>query len=332
MRVLVTGGAGYIGSHMVLCLLDAGIPVVVLDDFSAGFREAVPEGVPLAVGDVGDGALVRSTIREHDIDSVLHFAAFTSVPDSILRPFEYYENNTAKTLALAASCADAGVSNFVLSSTAAVYGEPSGPTVSEADPTAPLSPYGWSKLMAERMLTDAHAAGRINYAALRYFNVAGADVRGRAGQRTENASHLIKVACEVATGRRKSLEVFGTEFPTRDGTCIRDYVHVSDLASAHLHLLRHLVEHQASASTPRNAPILLNCGYGRGSTVFEVIAAVEAAAGHKLNITLGPPRPGDAVEVVAEACNIRKLLKWEPMHADLGDIVSSALNFERRRS
>lgn len=321
MAILVTGGAGYIGSHMVLGLLDAGREAVVIDNLSAGFRDATPASVPFVEGDVGDEDLVRSVLRDHKVDAVMHFAALTSVPESVRQPMDYYENNTGKTLRLLRACADQNVKTFVFSSTAAVYGDVHAARVSEDDPRSPLSPYGASKLMCERVLSDLAVAGSLSYGVLRYFNVAGADPQGRAGQRTRGATHLIKVACEVAAGRRPSMTVFGSDYGTRDGSCVRDYVHVSDLVTAHLQLLDYL---RAGGES-----VALNCGYGRGYTVLEVIAAVEAEVGHKIDVTLGPRRPGDAVDVVADAGRIRDLLGWQPQHDDLRTIVRTTLAFEQ---
>lgn len=321
MTILVTGGAGYIGSHMVLALLDSGEQAIVLDDLSTGFRAAVPDGVPLVVGDVADTALVSRLLREAAVTEIIHFAARTVVPDSVRDPLSYYEANTVRTRALLAAACAAGVRRFVFSSTAAVYGEPEIVAVDEDVPTAPINPYGRSKLMSEWMLADAARAHGLSCAILRYFNVAGADPLGRSGQSTTNATHLIKVACQVALGIRPHLEVFGTELPTRDGTGERDYIQVSDLASAHLCALRHLRRHGGS--------LLANCGYGRGSTVLEVAAAVERVSGSPLPLMRTAPRTGDPAALIARAERIRGL-GWVPRHEALDTIVAQALEWETR--
>lgn len=321
MTILVTGGAGYIGSHMVLALVDGGEQVIVLDDLSTGFRSAVPDGVPLIVGDVADGALVSRLIQDAGISEIIHFAARTVVPDSVRDPLSYYEANTVRTRALLASACAGGVRRFVFSSTAAVYGEPAIVAVDEDVPAAPINPYGRSKLMSEWMLADAARAHGLSCAILRYFNVAGADPLGRSGQSTANATHLIKVACQVALGIRPHLEVFGTDLPTRDGTGERDYIQVSDLASAHLCALRHLRRHGGT--------LLANCGYGRGSTVLEVAAAVERVSGSPLPIRRSPPRIGDPAALIARAERIRGL-GWVPRHEALDLIVAQALEWEAR--
>ena len=322
--VLVTGGAGFIGSHALLALLDAGHPVVVIDNLSTGVREAVPEGVPFIAADIADVATVRAAIAAHDIGAIMHFAGSVRVDESVADPLKYYGNNTAASRTLIATAVDAGIERFVFSSTAAVYGIPETSPVDEAAPTQPINPYGWSKLMTERMLADTVAAGsRMRVAILRYFNVAGADPAGRAGQRTPNATHLIKVASEVVVGKRPAITIYGTDYPTPDGTCVRDYIHVSDLADAHVAVLDWL----AAAPGPL---ALFNCGYGRGYSVREVLAAVERAAGAPLDIREGPRRAGDPPALVADARAIRDTLGWQPRHDDLDRIVSDALRWERR--
>jgi len=320
MAVLVTGGAGYIGSHMVLELLDAGEEVVVLDNLSTGFRWAVPEAATLVVGDVGDQALVTQVIEEHGIDSILHFAARIVVPESVTDPLGYYLNNTVKTRALIETAVKTGIRNVVFSSTAAVYGNPDAPLLSEDRPLAPINPYGRSKLMSEWMLQDAHAAHGLRYAILRYFNVAGADPQGRSGQSTPQATHLIKVAAQAALGQRPHLDVFGTDYATPDGTCVRDYIQVNDLARAHLVALQSLRGGGDCA--------ILNCGYGHGASVLEVVEVVKRISGVDFEVRLGPRRPGDPARLVAEVDRIRSL-GWQPKHDDLAEIVDQALRWER---
>ncbi|MBM3526517.1 MAG: UDP-glucose 4-epimerase GalE [Alphaproteobacteria bacterium] len=322
MAVLVTGGAGYIGSHTVHELVDAGERVVVLDNLSTGFASSLPRPMLPIVGDVGDQALVATLIAEHEIDAVIHFAGSTIVPDSIRDPLGYYRNNTANSRALIETAIKHGVKHFIFSSTAAVYGNPPHVPVSEDDPTVPLSPYGWSKLMTEVMLRDAGAAHGLRHAILRYFNVAGADPKLRTGLSTAGATHLIKVAVEAALGRRARIDVFGDDYPTPDGTCIRDFIHVSDLARAHLAALRHLRGGGDSAT--------LNCGYGRGYSVREVIGAVRRAVGHDFGVRFAGRREGDIVVSVAAAGRIRALLDWKPELDDLDSIVRHALAWERR--
>lgn len=322
MTVLVTGGAGYIGSHMVHTLADAGQPVVVLDNLSTGFRSALPQAVPLFVGDVGDQELVSTIIAEHQINAVIHFAGSIVVPDSLRDPLGYYRNNTVNTRALIECAVMGGVKHFIFSSTAAVYGNPEELPVREDAPTRPMSPYGTSKLMSEIMLHDVAAAHDFRYVILRYFNVAGADPKQRTGQSTPAATHLIKVAGETALGMRAKLDVFGTDYPTPDGTCIRDYIHVSDLARAHLAALAHL-------RSGGNA-MTFNCGYGHGYSVLDVIGAVERAIGRKLPVEMVGRRPGDPVSLVADASRIRSMLDWTPQYDDLDTIVQHALAWERR--
>ena len=321
MAVLVTGGAGYIGSHMVLALLDAGADdVIVLDDLSTGFDWAVPEGVKLVVGDVADQELVARIVREHGVDALAHFAAKIVVPESVSDPLGYYLANTVKTRALIETAARTNVRHFIFSSTAAVYGEPEIVPVPETLATNPINPYGRSKLMSEWMIRDAAAAHGFSYVILRYFNVAGADPRGRTGQSTPNATHLIKVATQAALGQRPHLEVFGTDYPTPDGSCLRDYIQVSDLAEAHRVALDHL---RAGGES-----LTLNCGYGTGYSVLEVIDTVKRVSGRDFPVRLSPRRPGDPARIVAEASRIREQLGWRPKHDDLDAIVRQALDWE----
>ncbi len=322
MTVLVTGGAGYIGSHMVHALLDAGERVVVLDNLSTGFDWAVAAAAPLVVGGSGDQTLAGGIIREHGVDAIIHFAASVVVPDSVRDPLGYYRNNTVNSRALIACAIEHGVRHFIFSSTAAVYGNPVEIPVGEAAPTMPISPYGWSKLMTEIMLRDASRAHGLSHAILRYFNVAGADPQGRTGQSTAGATHLIKVAVETALGLRNELNVFGTDYQTPDGTCIRDYIHVADLVLAHCAAL------QALRS---GAPALtLNCGYGHGFSVREVIDAVKLVSGVDFRVTNAPRRAGDAAMVVADTAQIRQKLAWRPQYDDLAMIVRDALAWERK--
>ena len=322
MTVLVTGGAGYIGSHMVHELVDAGERVVVLDNLSTGHRWAVAKGVPLIVGETGDQPLVTRLIREHGIEAIIHFAASIVVPDSVRDPLSYYRNNTANSRALIECAVNGGVRHFIFSSTAAVYGNPAAIPVTEDAPTVPVSPYGWSKLMTEIMLRDASRAHGLAHVILRYFNVAGADPQGRTGQSTPTATHLIKVASETALGKRAKLDVFGTDYPTPDGTCIRDYVHVSDLVRAHSDALRHLRS---------GAPSLtLNCGYGHGFSVLEVIETVKRVSAVDFKVETAPRREGDPARIVATSERARTTLGWRPRFDDLSTIVAHALAWERR--
>jgi UDP-glucose 4-epimerase len=324
MSVLVTGGAGYIGSHMVLKLLDAGEKVVILDNLSTGLAFAVPKGVALAVGDVGDADLLRRLLDGQEVDAIIHFAGSIVVPESVVDPLGYYLNNTVKSRTLMAMAVKCGIRHFIFSSTAAVYGLTGDQPVAEEGPLAPISPYGSSKRMTEIMLADAGRAHDLRYVALRYFNVAGADPEGRSGQSTPRATHLIKVACETALGKRGHLEVFGTDYPTPDGTCVRDYIHVSDLARAHMAALHHLRVGGASD--------VLNCGYGRGFSVLEVIEAVKRAAGRDFEVRRGPRRAGDPARVIAATERIRATLGWTPEHDDLDTIVRHALAWEEHLS
>jgi UDP-glucose 4-epimerase len=321
MAVLVTGGAGYIGSHMVLALTDAGQDVVVLDNLSTGFSWAVAPGAALVRGDIGDEDLVVSLVRKHKVDAIVHFAGSIVVPDSVSDPLGYYLNNTVKSRALMSAAVKSGVSNFIFSSTAAVYGNPKSLPVFESDEPAPISPYGTSKWMTEVMLRDTHIAHGLNYVALRYFNVAGADPKGRTGQSTPRATHLIKVACQTALGQRSEMQVFGTDYDTPDGTCVRDYIHVSDLISAHMDALSHLRKGGQSG--------IFNCGYGKGFSVLEVIKAVEKANGAPINAKRVERRAGDPAGIVAGADKVRQVLGWHPKYNDLDFIVQSALDWER---
>jgi len=322
MTVLVTGGAGYIGSHMVYALVAAGERVVVLDNLTTGFDWAIAGGVPLVVGETGDQALVSSLIKEHEVESIIHFAASIVVPDSVSDPLGYYKNNTVNSRALIECAVQGGVKQFIFSSTAAVYGNPARVPVTEDDALAPMSPYGSSKLMTEIMLRDASHAHELHHVILRYFNVAGADPELRTGQSTKGATHLIKVAVETALGRRPKMDVFGTDYPTPDGTCIRDYIHVSDLAQAHLDALNYLRGGGASAT--------FNCGYGRGYSVNEVIETVKRVSGVDFQIDVSDRRPGDVAQIVASSERARTLLGWKPQREDLTGIVTHALDWERK--
>jgi len=322
MTVLVTGGAGYIGSHMVYALLEAGERVVVLDNLSTGFDWAIAKGVPLIVGETGNQALVAALIREHEVEAIIHFAASIVVPDSVRDPLGYYRNNTVNSHALIETAVQGGVRHFIFSSTAAVYGNPVKVPVSEDDPTIPMSPYGSSKLMTEIMLRDAGVAHGLSYLVLRYFNVAGADPQGRTGQSTKGATHLIKVAVETALGRRDKIDVFGTDYPTPDGTCIRDYIHVCDLVRAHCDALAYLRRGGIS--------LTLNCGYGRGFSVLDVIETVKRVAGVAFKVDLRERRPGDPPQIVATSDRARSLLAWQPQFDDLPTIVGHALAWERK--
>jgi UDP-glucose 4-epimerase len=322
MAVLVTGGAGYIGSHMVLELLDSGEKPVVLDNLSTGFRWAVPENVPLVVGDFGDGELVARMIADYEIDAIIHFAARIVVPESVSDPLGYYENNTSKARSLIASAVKGGVPHFIFSSTAAVYGDPQNNPVTEDETLKPVSPYGRSKLMVEWMLEDVSHAHDLRHVVLRYFNVAGADPKGRAGQSTANATHLIKVAVQSALGTRAGMEVFGTDYPTPDGSCLRDYIQVSDLARAHMDALRYLLDGGES--------LTCNCGYARGYSVLDVIDVVKQVSGVDFPVKISGRRPGDPAAIVAGNDRIRSRLGWQPRHDDLHQIVAQALDWERR--
>jgi len=319
--VLVTGGAGYIGSHVARQLSEAGESVIVLDSLATGFRQAALQA-PLVVGDTGDRALVERVLREHGIDTVLHFAAHTVVPESVADPLKYYGNNTCSTRSLLECCAKTGVRHFVFSSTAAVYGIPADGLADEDSMTSPINPYGTSKLMSEWMLRDLAVAGGPRYVILRYFNVAGSDPLGRIGQSTRKATLLTKVACEAAVGKRPGVSIYGTDYPTPDGTGVRDYIHVEDLADAHLKALDHLRAGGAS--------VTLNCGYGHGYSVREVLAMVERLAGKRLQIREEARRAGDPPTLIARADKVRSVLGWKPRFDNLEAIVQSSLDWEKR--
>jgi len=322
MTILVTGGGGYIGSHMAHALVDAGEPVVVVDDLSTGFRSALPGSATLVVGDVGNEALLADVIKTHAVTEIIHFAASIVVPESVHDPLGYYRNNTMNTRALLEVAVATGVRRFIFSSTAAVYGNPQRVPVDEAAPLAPMSPYGNSKLMSEIMLKDVAAAHGLAYVILRYFNVAGGDPKLRTGQSTVGATHLIKVAVETALGLRPQIEVFGTDYDTPDGTCIRDYIHVSDLVRAHSDALAYLRRGGASET--------FNCGYGHGYSVLEVIEAVKRASGRDFAVRLAARRAGDPASIVADAARIRAQLDWTPQLDNLDTIVTHALAWERK--
>ena len=320
MSVLVTGGAGYIGSHMVLELLAGGEDVIVLDNLSTGFRWAVAKPAELVIGDIGDQDLVATLIKRNKVNSIIHFAGSIVVPESVAQPLAYYHNNTVKSRALIEAAVNGGVPHFIFSSTAAVYGNPKFAPVAEDAPLTPMSPYGSSKLMTEIMLRDASNAYGLKAVALRYFNVAGADPQGRTGQSTPRATHLIKIACETALGKRGHMDVFGTDYETPDGTCVRDYIHVADLASAHAAALKYLRDGGATDA--------FNCGYSKGYSVLEVIEAVTRVSGKKIDARRSPRRPGDPARIVAGSDKIREHLGWKPKHDDLDLIVSHALAWE----
>ncbi len=323
LPVLITGGAGYIGSHAALAFRDAGWPVVVIDNLVTGFRSAVPDDVPFVEGNIDDAALVAETIAKHNIRAIVHFAGSVVVPESVADPLKYYLNNTVRTRALLEAAVTAGIPHFLFSSTAATYGIPEVIPVREDSPTVPINPYGMSKLMTEAMLRDTAAAHPMNYAALRYFNVAGADPAGRAGQSTAGATHLIKIAAEAATGKRAHVSVFGTDYDTPDGTGVRDYIHVSDLADAHVAALEKLI------ASPTESHIM-NAGYSRGFSVNEVLDAVDRVTNMKLDRRMEPRRAGDPDALVADNKRILATLDWTPKRADLDGIVRDALAWERR--
>ncbi|MGD8937337.1 MAG: UDP-glucose 4-epimerase GalE [Thiogranum sp.] len=320
-KILVTGGAGYIGSHVVRLLTDDGRPVIVLDNLSTGFENAVL-GAELVIGDTGDRELVSRVLKDNGVDTVLHFAAHTIVPESVENPLKYYGNNTCSTRNLLECCARAGVKHFIFSSTAAVYGIPDGTECTEDSPLSPINPYGTSKLMSEMMLRDLGLASNMRHVILRYFNVAGSDPQGRIGQSTRKATLLIKVAAEVAVGKREQLYVFGTDYPTADGTGVRDYIHVDDLADAHIRAIDYL--HSGGASTT------LNCGYGHGYSVRQVIDAVNRVNGSPIRVSEQARRAGDPPALVARADKVRQLLDWKPKYDDLDFIVETSLNWERK--
>jgi UDP-glucose 4-epimerase len=321
--VLVTGGAGYIGSHAVLALVDAGWSVVVIDNLSTGFPWAVPDAATLVEGDIGDDALVARLIDAHGIGAIIHFAGSIIVPESVEKPLRYYENNTAKSRSLIESAVNGGVRHFIFSSTAATYGIPERVPITEDTRTQPINPYGWSKLMTERMLADTAFAHPLNYCALRYFNVAGADPAGRSGQSTAGATHLIKVAVEAAVGKRSHVSVYGTDYATPDGTGVRDYIHVSDLARAHVDALQKLIDNPSES-------YVMNCGYGRGFSVLEVLDAVDRVTNRKIERKLEARRPGDPDALVADNGKILATLPWRPQRDDLDTIVADALAWERK--
>ncbi len=327
ISVLVTGGAGYIGSHAVLALKDAGWPVAVIDNLVTGFRFAVPDDVPFYQGDIADADLMARIFSEQGMGggagAIMHFAGSVVVPESVADPLKYYDNNTVKSRALIAAAVAAGVPHMIFSSTAATYGTPETETVGEDAPQVPINPYGWSKLMTERMLADTAAAHPMNYGVLRYFNVAGADPQGRTGQSTAGATHLIKVAVEAALGKRDHVAVFGTDFDTPDGTGIRDYIHVSDLAAAHVLALEALV-----AQPDRS--LVMNCGYGRGFSVMEVLDAVDRVTNMTLDRRMQPRRAGDPATLISDPSRLRATLPWQPQHDSLDTIVAHALAWERR--
>jgi UDP-glucose 4-epimerase len=323
LPVLVTGGAGYIGSHAVLALRDAEWPVVVIDDLSTGTRAVVPEDVPFHEGSIADRALVDRVLAEHGIKAIMHFAGSIVVPESVEKPLDYYLNNTVASLQLMRAAVAAGVSHILFSSTAAVYGAPDRVPIEEEDSKQPINPYGASKLMTERMLADASAAHEFNYGALRYFNVAGADPKGRTGQIGKGSTHLIKVAVEAAVGKRDHIAVYGADYPTADGTCIRDYIHVSDLAAAHVAALEWLVAHP-------DENLVINCGYGKGLSVLEVLDAVDRHTNKPLNRVMEGRRAGDPPELVAGNARLLAALDWRPAHADIDTIVGDALAWERK--
>ncbi|MBC7585135.1 MAG: UDP-glucose 4-epimerase GalE [Tardiphaga sp.] len=322
MTILVTGGAGYIGSHMVHTLVEAGESVIVIDNLSTGFSQYLPEGVPLFIGDVADENLVEGVIAAHGVDAIIHFAGSIVVPESMRDPLSYYRNNTMTTRNLLNVAVKTGVRRFIFSSTAAVYGNPDKTPVAEDAPTRPLSPYGSSKLMTEIMLHDIAPAYGMDFVVLRYFNVAGADPLGRTGLATVGATHLLKMAVEAATGQRSKIDVFGTDYPTPDGSCIRDFIHVSDLVEAHRAALDYL--RQGGPSTT------LNCGYGRGHSVLETIEAVRRASGRNFAVQYAPRRDGDIVTMIADTSRIRATLDWTPRYDDLATIARHALAWEEK--
>src|SRR3978361_1362054 len=322
MTVLVTGGAGYIGSHMVHALAEAGESVVVIDNLSTGFSNVLPEGVPLFIGDAADENLVEGVIAAHGVESIIHFAGSVVVPDSMRDPLGYYRNNTMTTRNLLNTAVKCGVTRFIFSSTAAVYGNPDRTPVSEDAPTRPMSPYGSSKLMTEIMLHDVAAAHGMNYVVLRYFNVAGADPRARIGLATAGATHVLKIAVEAATGQRAKIDVYGTDYPTPDGSCVRDFIHVSDLAQAHRAALSYLRDGGPSTT--------LNCGYGRGYSVLETIEAGRRVSGRDFAVQTAPRRPGDIMTMIADTGRIGTTLDWTPQYADLDTIARHALTWEEK--
>lgn len=321
--VLVTGGAGYIGSHAVLALLDGGWPVAVVDNLTTGFRFAVPDAVSFYEGDIEDAALIARIIAEQKVGAIMHFAGSIVVPESVENPLKYYHNNTVKSRALIEAAVTGGVPHFIFSSTAATYGVPDVSPVTEDTPQIPINPYGWSKLMTEQMLGDTAFAHDLNFCALRYFNVAGADPQARSGQSTAGATHLIKVAVEAALGMRDSVAVFGTDYDTPDGTGVRDYIHVSDLAAAHVLALDALMEQPDRSLT-------MNCGYGSGFSVLEVLDAVDRVTNRTIKRVMEPRRAGDPASLISDPSRIRATVPWQPKHADLDEIIGHALQWERK--
>ncbi len=322
MTILITGGAGYIGSHAVYAFREAGHEVVVLDDLSTGVRDNLPADLPLVVADVGDADAVGRALKRHRPEAVIHFAGSILVAESVENPIRYYRNNTVASLTLFEACLRHGVGKVLFSSTAAVYGVPETGVAAETDPLRPINPYGRSKLMTERILADVAARHGLGYGILRYFNVAGADPAGRTGQSSPQATHLIKIIAQVAAGLRERMAIYGTDYPTRDGTCERDYIHVADLAEAHVLAYR--------AMRDGDGGFAYNCGYGRGYTVREVLAAAERVIGRRLPVDEEPRRPGDPPVLVAAATAIRDALGWRPRHDDLAGIIDSAVRWERR--
>ena len=320
---MVTGGAGYIGSHAVLALKDSGWQVAVIDDLSNGTRELVPDGVPFYQGSIAERVLVDSIIDDLGIGAIMHFAGSIVVPESVEKPLDYYANNTLASHGLIEAAVDGGVKHILFSSTAAVYGAPTEVPIDEEDPKLPINPYGASKLMTERMLADASAAHPFNYGALRYFNVAGADPGGRTGQSGKGSTHLIKVAAEAAVGKRPHVSVYGTDYPTPDGTCIRDYIHVSDLAAAHVVALQWLTEHPQEN-------LVMNCGYGKGLSVLQVLDAVDRHTNAPVKRVMEGRRAGDPPELVAANAKLLQTLDWRPQYADIDRIVGDALAWERK--
>jgi len=320
MKILLTGGAGYIGSHTAWEAIDSGIEVVIIDDLSTGVRENCPKNATFYEGDVGDAVLLDQIFYENTFDAVIHFAGSIVVSESVKDPLKYYDNNVSKSVVLIEACLRHDVRNFLFSSSAAVYGEPDSDTVYEDTPKQPINPYGWSKLMVEKILQDASVAHGLRFGALRYFNVAGADQKGRTGESPPDATHLVKIAAQHATGLRDQIYIFGDDYPTPDGTCIRDYIHVTDLARAHLSVL--------SAIEKRDENLILNCGIGDGFSVKEVLETVEKAAGKKLNIIPGPKRAGDPPRLVSNADRLREVTDWEPQYDDIEEMARTAIMWE----
>ncbi len=319
MSVLVTGGAGYIGSHVVLGLKDSGIPCVVIDNLSTGNRSLVPSDIPFFEADVTDISVLKQIFYDFNIDTVIHLAGSLIVPESIMYPLDYYHNNTCRSLTLIKACVEHGIKKFIFSSTAAVYGVPQVIPTAETEPTNPINPYGWSKLMVERILVDTAKAYDFNFVALRYFNVAGADPQKRTGQHTRNSTHLIKIVSELALQQRANMEIFGEDYATPDGSCIRDFIHVSDLAAAHVSAFNYLNQHGKS--------VILNCGYGHGYSVKEIINEAEKIINTKLNVKVSKRREGDIPHIVAATEKIKKLLDWQPKYDDINYIIQTSINW-----